>query len=72
MKKMAAPTSHIRPFRFDMRTLLACVAVSAVTFALLEAEDDAREAALSVGAFLYPILNYGFQFWQNLNEPDAN
>ncbi len=61
----------IKPFRFDLRTLLACVTVSAVTFALLGAKADARDAALMVGGVLYPVINSLYQFWRNLTEPES-
>jgi hypothetical protein len=60
----------IKPFRFDLRTLLACVTDSAVMFALLGASSDARDAALAVGGVLYPVINYLYQFWRSLAEPE--
>jgi hypothetical protein len=54
-----------------VRTLFACLTAGAITFAFLRASGDAQWAALGVAALTYPFLNFAYQFWKNLHEPDA-
>ena len=57
----------IKPLQFDLRTLLACLTASAITFAVLQSRGDDRfEAALVLGGILYPIVNFFLQFRRNL------
>ena len=63
----AREARKIKPFQFDLRTLLVCMTVSAITFAALHSRNDERfEVALVLGGILYPIFNFIHQFRRNL------